>query len=53
MSTDSLFRRIGVAVVLLAAAKLLVHLLTTGRFGYGFFVDELYFLACSDHLEFD
>jgi hypothetical protein len=43
--------RIGVAVVLLAAAKLLVHLLTTGRFGYGFFVDELYFLACAEHLD--
>jgi hypothetical protein len=37
-------------VVLLAAAKLLVHLATTGRFGYSYFVDELYFLACARHL---
>jgi Dolichyl-phosphate-mannose-protein mannosyltransferase len=37
-------------VVLLATAKLLVHLATTGRFGYGYFVDELYYLACARHL---
>lgn len=37
-------------VALVALAKLLLHLATTGRFGYGFFVDELYFLACSEHL---
>lgn len=37
-------------VALLAAAKLLAHLLTTGAFGYGFFVDELYYLALSRHL---
>lgn len=38
-------------VLPLSAAKLLLHLLTTGRFGYGFFVDELYFLACAEHLD--
>ncbi len=38
-------------VLSLAGAKLLLHLLTTGRFGYGFFVDELYFLACAEHLD--
>jgi dolichyl-phosphate-mannose-protein mannosyltransferase len=37
-------------VVLVAAAKLLVHLVTTGRFGYSYFVDELYYLACARHL---
>jgi len=37
-------------VLLLAACKLVLHLATTGHFGYGFFVDELYFLACSEHL---
>jgi hypothetical protein len=37
-------------VVLLAAAKLLVHLATTGRFGYSYFVDELYYLDCARHL---
>jgi hypothetical protein len=41
----------GVGLVGLAAgAKLLIHLATTGLFGYGYFVDELYFLACSRHL---
>jgi len=41
----------GLAVVIaLALCKLALHLLTTGHFGYGFFVDELYFLACSEHL---
>lgn len=34
----------------LAAVKLALHLVTTGLFGYGFFVDELYYLACSRHL---
>jgi hypothetical protein len=38
-------------VAALAAAKLVLHLVFTGRFGYGFFVDELYFLACSRHLD--
>ncbi|HLY78443.1 MAG TPA: glycosyltransferase family 39 protein, partial [Caulobacteraceae bacterium] len=37
-------------VVLVAAVKLLVHLVTTGRFGYSYFVDELYYLACARHL---
>jgi hypothetical protein len=35
-------------VLYLAAAKLLVQLLTAGR--YGIFRDELYYLACSEHL---
>jgi 4-amino-4-deoxy-L-arabinose transferase-like glycosyltransferase len=37
-------------VLLLAAVKLALHLATTGLFGYGFFIDELYYLACSEHL---
>jgi hypothetical protein len=37
-------------VVLLALVKLALHFASTGRFGYGFFIDELYFLACSEHL---
>ncbi|MGB6993692.1 MAG: glycosyltransferase family 39 protein, partial [Thermoanaerobaculia bacterium] len=32
------------------AAKLLIHLLTAQ--GYGYFRDELYYLACADHLAF-
>src|ERR1700732_528641 len=35
-------------VVSLAIAKVLFHLLTAGR--YGIFRDELYYLACSEHL---
>jgi hypothetical protein len=41
----------GLAVVAaLALAKLVLHLATTGLFGYGYFRDELYYLACSRHL---
>jgi hypothetical protein len=36
-------------VVLVAAVKLFVHLYS-GRH-YGYFVDELYYVACSDHLD--
>jgi hypothetical protein len=40
----------GPAIVLyLAAAKLLLHLLTVSR--YGIFRDELYYIACADHLD--
>jgi hypothetical protein len=40
----------GPAIVLyLAVAKLLLHLLTAGR--YGIFRDELYYLACAEHLD--
>src|SRR5262252_5879313 len=38
-----------VLVLFIAAAKLLFHLLTAGR--YGIFRDELYYLACSEHLD--
>ncbi|HVR10588.1 MAG TPA: glycosyltransferase family 39 protein [Thermoanaerobaculia bacterium] len=37
-------------IVLLAAAKLAIHLVTTGLFGYSYFIDELYFLDCARHL---
>jgi len=36
-------------VLLLATAKLLVHVFTSG--GYGYFRDELYFLDCARHLQ--
>src|SRR5213075_2920237 len=36
-------------VLLLAVAKVLFHLLTAGR--CGIFRDELYYLACSEHLD--
>src|ERR671922_2138755 len=35
-------------VAYVAGAKLLLHLLTADR--YGIFRDELYYLACSEHL---
>lgn len=40
-------------VLALAGAKLLLHLASAGAgaaWGYGFFVDELYYLATADHL---
>src|SRR5437660_11318377 len=36
-------------VVSIATAKILFHLLTAAR--YGIFRDELYYLACSEHLD--
>src|ERR1700733_9206782 len=38
------------AAVLVSLAKLLLHVLTLG--GYGYFRDELYYIACSEHLAF-
>lgn len=36
-------------VIVVAAAKLLLHLATASRYGY--FGDELYFMACGEHLD--
>jgi hypothetical protein len=52
MLQDSRFSRFfsGPTLVLfLAAAKLIFHLLTASR--YGIFRDELYYLACGEHLD--
>jgi 4-amino-4-deoxy-L-arabinose transferase-like glycosyltransferase len=52
MSTTRLAAALGgPAVLVFAVLKLAAHILTTGSFGYGFFVDELYFLACAEHLD--
>jgi Dolichyl-phosphate-mannose-protein mannosyltransferase len=37
-------------IVFFSAVALLVHLLTNGRYGY--FRDELYYIACARHLDF-
>src|SRR5665811_1878015 len=37
------------AVALIVAARLLLHLLTANK--YGIFRDELYYIACSRHLD--
>src|SRR5215471_12645923 len=39
-----------VLIAFFSAVALLVHLLTNGRYGY--FRDELYYLACARHLDF-
>jgi 4-amino-4-deoxy-L-arabinose transferase-like glycosyltransferase len=39
-----------ILILLFSAMALLVHLLTNGRYGY--FRDELYYIACSRHLAF-
>src|SRR5213082_1762652 len=39
-----------ILLVLFSAVALLVHLLTSGRYGY--FRDELYYIACARHLDF-
>jgi Dolichyl-phosphate-mannose-protein mannosyltransferase len=53
-SRSSLFSKDRIAsgsaiVLFIAAAKLVFHLLTASR--YGIFRDELYYLACSEHLD--
>lgn len=37
-------------LVYLALIKLLIHFISNGFFNYGFFRDEFYYIACSDHL---
>jgi len=42
-------RHVIVTIVVLAAVKLALHLAFNGRYGY--FRDELYYIACGDHLD--
>lgn len=46
----SFFGGLAPAVYALAALKLLLHLLINSNYGY--FIDELYYLACAEHLDF-
>jgi len=48
-STSSRFLSGEALVLYLASAKLIFHLLTANR--YGIFRDELYYLACGEHLD--
>ena len=52
----SIFKRISVSGAaipfIFAVIKLLIHLYTNGFAGYGYFRDELYYLACANHLDF-
>jgi Dolichyl-phosphate-mannose-protein mannosyltransferase len=43
------FREAGLVVGIIAAVKLALHLYTNRQYGY--FVDELYYLACARHLD--
>ena len=42
--------RHGTTLVVLTALPLLIHGLVNALGGYGYFRDELYYLACSKHL---
>ena len=47
---NSPWRDLSPAVYALAALKLALHLATNSNYGY--FIDELYYLACAEHLDF-
>src|SRR5258707_7220088 len=49
MPADSKWTNGSALVLYLAGAKLLLHLVTAEQYGY--FRDELYYLACSEHLD--
>jgi hypothetical protein len=44
-------KKIGWAVLLVVTLKLVLHLYTNIAGGYGYFRDELYYLACAEHLD--
>jgi hypothetical protein len=46
----SIFLNHNAVLVYLALAKLFIHLATNLTGGYGYFRDELYYIACSDHM---
>ncbi len=49
MSTDAKERNVGLILTVFASVALLLHLLTNSRYGY--FRDELYYIACARHLD--
>ncbi len=47
---DAMARRSTQIILAFAAAEVLLHLFTNAFGGYGYFRDELYYIACSRHL---
>lgn len=41
-----------ILIISIALLNFIIHLVTTGFFSYGIFRDELYYLACSNRLDF-
>lgn len=53
MKSSRIFQNLGKGAgffLLFALAKLLLHIFTNATGGFGLFRDELYYLACADHL---
>ena len=50
LASRELFRSDNALLVLLALVKFLLHAATNLAGGYGYFRDEFYYIACSDHL---
>ena len=48
--TSNSFLSNNAILLYLAFIKLLIHLITNAIGGYGYFRDELYYIACSDHM---
>lgn len=49
-TTNDIAKKLSPVVYALATLKLLMHLLTNSNYGY--FIDELYYLSCAEHLDF-
>ncbi len=49
-NADETARRSTMIILTFAAAEVLLHLITNASGGYGYFRDELYYIACSRHL---
>jgi hypothetical protein len=52
MKKDNVVKNSLIFLLIFALAKLALHLVTNIIGGYGIFRDELYYLACANHLAF-